>query len=383
MTTRIAIDRHLHVDVDVDNGRVVEARLSSTMFRGVEEILKGRDARDAWIFAQRICGVCTTSHAIASLRAVESAVGAVPPPNARLVRNLIVATQTIQDHVPACRAGVERIHALLGGKHPHLQTFVVGGMATPIDPERPASLNARTIETLRALVARMNDAVDRQAVTASGNGRGRNFLSCGEFAEDDTLNPLVFLPAGVLRDGKLDVFDASKISEGTAKYSWIKAPRYDGEAMEVGPLARMLVAYASGQKDVMAAVDALGTPLDRDLARAVEAKVLAAKVMHWLDELADNVRNRELRIADVAKWEPSTWPKSAAGIGFHEAARGTLLHRVSIADGKIESYDVIAPATWNGSPNRGPVEQALLGAAVGQVAGIVKSFKVCDACGAH
>ena len=69
------------------------------MFRGIELILKGRDPRDAWAFTQRICGVCTTVHAIASIRAVENAIGAVPPPNARLLRNLIIASQCVQDHV--------------------------------------------------------------------------------------------------------------------------------------------------------------------------------------------------------------------------------------------------------------------------------------------
>ena len=69
------------------------------MFRGIEIILKGRDPRDAWAFAQRICGVCTTVHAIASVRAVENAIGAMPPPNARLLRNLIIAAQCVQDHV--------------------------------------------------------------------------------------------------------------------------------------------------------------------------------------------------------------------------------------------------------------------------------------------
>ncbi len=69
------------------------------MFRGIELILKGRDPRDAWAFTQRICGVCTTVHAIASIRAVENAIGATPPPNARLLRNLIIASQCVQDHV--------------------------------------------------------------------------------------------------------------------------------------------------------------------------------------------------------------------------------------------------------------------------------------------
>ena len=93
------IEGHLRIEAEVDGGAVREAWSSSTMFRGIEIILKGRDPRDAWAFAQRICGVCTTVHAIASIRAVEQAIGAVPPPNAVLLRNLIMAAQCVQDHV--------------------------------------------------------------------------------------------------------------------------------------------------------------------------------------------------------------------------------------------------------------------------------------------
>ena len=93
------IEGHLRVEAEVDGGAVKDAWSSSTMFRGIELILRGRDPRDAWAFAQRICGVCTTVHAIASIRAVEKAIGAVPPPNARLLRNLIMAAQNVQDHV--------------------------------------------------------------------------------------------------------------------------------------------------------------------------------------------------------------------------------------------------------------------------------------------
>ena len=85
------IEGHLRIEAEVDGGKVKDAWSSSTMFRGIELILKGRDPRDAWVFTQRICGVCTTVHAIASIRAVENAIGAVPPPNARLLRNLIIA----------------------------------------------------------------------------------------------------------------------------------------------------------------------------------------------------------------------------------------------------------------------------------------------------
>ena len=93
------IEGHLRIEAEVAGGKVTEAWASGTMFRGIEKIVEGKDAREAWIWAQRICGVCTTVHAIASVRAVEDAIGAVPPPNAELVRNLIAGSQLVHDHV--------------------------------------------------------------------------------------------------------------------------------------------------------------------------------------------------------------------------------------------------------------------------------------------
>ena len=108
------IEGHLRIEVQSENGRITDAWASSTQFRGIEVIMQGRDPRDAWAFTQRICGVCTTVHAIASIRAVENAIGAVPPPNARLLRNLIIAAQAVQDQpgrlsrVGAARVGRRR-----------------------------------------------------------------------------------------------------------------------------------------------------------------------------------------------------------------------------------------------------------------------------------
>src|SRR5512137_2877110 len=93
------IEGHLRIEANVESGRVTDAWSSSTMFRGIETILKGRDPRDAWLFTQRICGVCTTVHAISSVRAVEDALGITIPDNARIVRNLMEAAQYVQDHV--------------------------------------------------------------------------------------------------------------------------------------------------------------------------------------------------------------------------------------------------------------------------------------------
>src|SRR5208337_5086653 len=121
------IEGHLRVEAEVDGGAVTQAWSSSTMFRGIELILRGRDPRDAWVFTQRICGVCTTVHAIASIRAVENAIGADPPPNARLLRNLIIAAQAIQDHV---------IHFY----HLHVLEWVDIVSALSADPAKTSSL---------------------------------------------------------------------------------------------------------------------------------------------------------------------------------------------------------------------------------------------------
>jgi Ni,Fe-hydrogenase I large subunit len=542
------IEGHLRIEAEVDGGKVSDAWSSSTMFRGIEIILKGRDPRDAWAFTQRLCGVCTTVHAIASIRAVENAIGAVPPPNARLLRNLVIASQCVQDHVihfyhlhaldwvdivsalsadPArtsalaqsisdwplssekyfagirdrVKGFVERgqlgpfanaywghkayklppeanllavahylealewqrdfikMHAVLGGKNPHLQSFLVGGMSTPIDPDRQASLNAGTIADLKATVAKGRDFVskvyipDVLAVASfykdwAGYGAGvGNYLVYGEYPEEDGASAKLFLPSGVIRGRNLanvEKFDPAKITEYVThswytynggdekplhpsqgetnpkytgpnppyerlnvseKYSWLKAPRYDGLPMEVGPLSRMLVAYASGHpqvKELVGAVlgklgvgpEALFSTLGRVGARAIETKVLSDKMGDWVDELGVNMARRELRIHDNSKWEPATWPSDCTGAGFHEAPRGALGHWVHIVDGKIANYQCVVPSTWNGGPrdaagNRGPYEAALVGTPVAdpekpiEILRTVHSFDPCMACGVH
>jgi len=93
------IEGHLRIETVVDNGKIVDAYSSSTMFRGIEKILQKRDPRDAWYFTQRFCGVCTTVHSIASIRAVENALGIKVPFNAEMIRNIIMGSQFAQDHI--------------------------------------------------------------------------------------------------------------------------------------------------------------------------------------------------------------------------------------------------------------------------------------------
>ena len=394
------IEGHLRIEAEVDGGAVKEAWSSSTMFRGIELILKGRDPRDAWAFTQRICGVCTTVHAIASIRAVENAIGAKPPSNSRILRNLIMASQAVQDHVvhfyhlhaldwvdvvsalsadPAATSalaesisdwplsstkyftGVKtrlaefvqrgqlgpfanaywghsayklppeanlmavahylealdwqrefiKIHAVLGGKNPHLQSFLVGGMAIPVDPNEQTAINAHTLAQLRGYIAKARDFVSRVYVPDvlavapfyldwAGHGAGvGNYLVYGEYPLDDSASPKLFLPRGIIRSrdlSRVEAMDPAKITEYVThswysyeggdgdgrhprdgetkpnytgpkppydrldtggKYSWLKSPRYDDQPMEVGPLSRMLVAYVSGQPEVKGLVDAV------------------------------------------------------------------------------------------------------------------------------
>jgi len=93
------IEGHLRIEAEIDGGYIKDAWSSATMFRGIEKILRGRDPRDAWFWTQRFCGVCTTVHSIASVRAVEDALKIKIPPNAQLIRNIIMGIQNVQDHV--------------------------------------------------------------------------------------------------------------------------------------------------------------------------------------------------------------------------------------------------------------------------------------------
>jgi Ni,Fe-hydrogenase I large subunit len=189
------------------------------------------------------------------------------------------------------------------------------------------------------------------------------------------------------------------------KYSWLKAPRYQDQVMEVGPLARLLVAYASGQPEVKALIDAtlgklkappaaLFSTLGRVAARALETQLLASRLVGWIEQLGDNLASGNVRIHNGEKWNPNSWPKTAQGFGFFEAPRGSLGHWVEIEDQAIKNYQAVVPSTWNAGPRdargqRGPYESALLKTPVAdperplEILRTVHSFDPCLACAVH
>ena len=544
------IEGHLRIEAQVEGGMISDAWSSGTMFRGIEVILRGRDPREAWIWAQRICGVCTMVHALASVNAVEDALGIEVPDNARLVRNIIAATQTVQDHVihfyhlhaldwvdvvsalkadpaktsqlaqsiadwpmssakyfkgvqdrvgalvaskqlslfgagywghPAYHLPPEanlmavahylealqfqkefiRIHAVLGGKNPHLQTFLVGGMATAMDPNEPgATVNPERIDFLlqvaKSAIAFVNQVYIPDVLAVAnfypdwfklGEGVG-NYMCYGGYPQGSIKDPAdFFLPRGIILDrdlSKVHPVDPANVTEYVThswyeysggdqvakhpyegetkpkysgpkppyeflevneKYSWLKAPRYQDQVMEVGPLARMLVAYASGQPDVKALVDAtlaklkaspsaLFSTLGRVAARALETQLLASRLVGWIEQLGNNLASGNVRIHNGEKWDPNSWPKTAQGFGFFEAPRGSLGHWVQIEDQAIKNYQAVVPSTWNAGPRdargqRGPYESALLKTPVAdperplEILRTVHSFDPCLACAVH
>ena len=544
------IEGHLRIEAQVDGGKISDAWSSGTMFRGIELIVRNRDPREIWLWTQRICAVCTMVHALASVRAVENALGIEVPNNARLVRNLIAASQYIQDHVvhfyhlhaldwvditgalkadpartsqlaqslsewpkssttyfksvqdrvkslvesrqlslftsgywghPAYRLPPEadlmavahylealefqrdfiRIHAVLGGKNPHLQTFLVVGMTTSLDPNEPqAPLNPERFDFLVEVAQTAKTFVDQVLIPdvlavagfyqdwfSLGAGPG-NYLSYGDLPQgsiQDTAR--YFLPRGIILNNDLSTVhpvDPGKVaeyvthswyeytegdqaakppSEGETnpqytgpkppyefldvdkKYSWLKAPRYEDQVMEVGPLSRMLVAYASGQPEVKAMVDgvlakfkappkALFSTLGRIAARALETQLLSNHIVGWVEELRRNMNTGDLQIHSGDKWDPSTWPSSARGYGLFEAPRGSLGHWVEIENAVAKNYQVVVPTTWNAGPRdakdrRGPYETALLNTPIAdperplEILRTVHSFDPCLACAVH
>jgi len=355
---------------------------------------------------------------------------------------------------------VIRMQALLGAKNPHPQTWLVGGMSIPIDPNSQNALNAGSIAFLKDLAKKALAFVEKVyipdllAVASfykewAGIGAGvGNYLSYGEFQNDNVSNTTnVWLPGGVIRNknlSKVEPVDQTQVTEDVAhawykytdgddkakhpydgettpnytgpkppyefldtnkKYTWVKGIRYNGLSTEVGPLSRMLIAYASGHKRVKEVVGlvlsklgvgpaALFSTLGRTAARGIETLVTAEMLPVWIDDLAAKIKAGDIRIHNNEKWDPSTWPKEAKGFGLHEAPRGALGHWVVIKDGKVANYQCVVPGGWNSSPRdakgqRGPYEAALVDTPINdpnkplEVLRTIHSFDPCMACAIH
>lgn len=318
--------------------------------------------------------------------------------------------------------------AVFGGKMPHQCGIVPGGASQGPSTSTIASFAGR-LDTVRRFV---NDRYLPDVLAVAGQyadhfaiGAGcRRYLTYGGFDQSPSSAPLIgrnrFLVPGIYADGKADKVDVAAITEAVTHsrfegdgplfphhettvpqpdkpgaYSWLKSPRYNNQVYEVGPLAAILVNYASGHPVVKPLVDsalsaaglqpeALSSVMGRHLARAIHAKVIADAAFEWLGQL-------KVGEPHCAEW---AIPASGDGCGMVDAPRGAVAHWIKVREHKTANYQLVVPTTWNASPaddqdRPGPVEQALIGTKVRdpenpfEVVRIVRSFDPCLACAVH
>ncbi|WP_350433249.1 nickel-dependent hydrogenase large subunit [Shewanella sp. H8] len=520
MSKRVVIDPitriegHLRVEVEVDDNNVItKAWSSSTLWRGIEVILKGRTPMDVGLIVQRICGVCTYSHYRCGTEAVENALGLKIPLNAKYLRTIMQASLFMHDHIvqfyhlhgldwvdvvsalsadPALAAKVamnysdkpiaagegelkavqERVKglvatgklgpfanaywgngtyrftpeqnlialshylkalevqrvaaemlAIFGGKSPHPQSIVVGGVTSVRDMLSPARLqewqqkHAIVQDFIeRAYQADIVMAAEAFGAEASvlGGVNVNNFLSGEDFItadgeylfkqgvilNGDLANVLDIDPSLIKEDvthawykadGPQHPYEGTTIPEytgfierdtvygklptvnGSGKYSWVKSPRYQDEPVEVGPLACLLVNYARGNQPVVNLVDgflartglpidALFTTLGRTAARMLQVKLVGQSCLKTFEALLVNIQSDE---STYVKPEIDS-SRVYEGYSMIEAPRGMLSHWIRIKDAKVENYQAVVPTTWNAGPvdvngKMGPYEASLIG----------------------
>ena len=358
---------------------------------------------------------------------------------------------------------IVKVHAVFGGKNPH-PNFLVGGMPCSIDLNEANAINAERLALVKQKLQEGKDFIDQVYIPdllmiaevykdewSKIGGGVSNYLSYGDFPLHGYAGIEDYLsPRGIVLDrdlSKVHPVDANsseeikeyiyhswyKYTEGDKaglhpydgetnleytgpkppykyldvedKYSWIKTPRWKGQPMEVGPLARLIVAYAAGKEPQKTAVDnvlrqlnlpaeALFSTLGHTAARGIETQLVAGWSLEFFDQLMKNLENGDSRMANPVMWENENWPKKAQGVGLTEAPRGALAHFIVIENNRVKNYQMVVPTTWNASPrdengNLSPYESALIGTPIHdanqplEILRTIHSFDPCLACAVH
>lgn len=357
---------------------------------------------------------------------------------------------------------IVKIQAIFGGKNPH-PNYLVGGMACPITTDDMSGLTAERLAYVKQLLDQGKQFIEQVYIPdlmaiasfykdwgAIGGGLG-NYMAYGDLPTKGFNDPESFkFPSGAILNKDIskvhpvDLRNDKEVEEYithswysyeggdkvglhpwkgeskmnytgpkppfehldfTQKYSYLKTPRWKGNAMEVGPLSRMLVGYAHGRpefkevvdkalKDLDIPITALFSTLGRTAARGLESVLVANWAQEFYDQLITNIKNGDTRMAEQSLFQPSTWPKKTIGVGYGEAPRGALAHWINIEDEKIANYQLVVPTTWNASPRdqngqRSAYEAALLDTPVAdptkpvEILRTIHSFDPCMACSVH
>jgi len=434
------------IEAHIEDGVIKDAYISGTLYRGFEQILIGRAADDMPYYTQRICGICSSAHAMAAAKAVEQALAMEVPPQGQLLRNLIVTGDFLQNHLrhlylfamPDYMRGPDiypfiphlegdlrlspaeeqrlvehyfqanemarlahAAFAVFGGKAPHGHGIVPGGVSMDIDADR--------ISRYRSYLKRIQDFINDTAIPDVemlaehypeyiddlGKGNG-NYISVGGF---ETPEGSTLFASGAILKGVREPFSEKEVTEDVTTawykpssngypgetatepdreqpkgYTWVKGPRYKGQPVEVGPLARRLVAG----KPVIGK-GAIG----RLWARTMEMKELADAAMTWINRLEPGAATLNRQIGR----------DSGIGVGLFEAMRGSLGHWIEVENRRVKHYQIITPSAWNfscrdaqGLPSVG--EYSIIGMPakldhLKEAGRVIRSFDPCFSCTVH
>ncbi len=465
------IEGHVEIETQIVNNRVEEARVKGKMFRGFEYLLKDRHPVDALRITQRVCGVCHEVHGIASALALEDLYGIEPPPNGKILRDMVLGLHLATDHLlhfytlsspdfvefaeilkytgkdPAIinlknwvtnrgprffegkaegdyikdtdlclrivadyvkaleiRSQGAKGIALLGARTPFVHALMPGGITTTITPDR--------LMNYRRVLDKVSNFVQTAYIPEMLEvvSHFKNYFDIGvshnNFYANESFNFLgdPLFKSGVLINGQRDAFRPEFVREELISsyydddlrpnldkpnaYSWTKSPRYKGQPMEVGPLARMMINQDPTFLSLMERFNAQpkSSVMARIVARAVETELICKHLYDLLDHY-------ELGAPTIEKLYLSQ-DINGKGSGYSIAARGALIHHIEAANGKIKQYSMIVPSTWNFGPSTGGTlgvaEQALIGTPVEygdenpvEVGRVVRSFDPCTACSIH
>jgi Ni,Fe-hydrogenase I large subunit len=429
----------------LENGEIKDAFISDTLYRGFEQILIGRAAMDMPYYTQRICGICSSAHAITASLAVEQALEMHIPPNGQMIRNLILTSDFIQNHIrhlylytlpdyfrgpdvgpfiPHSESDLRlsskenatmtehylkaidfsrvahAAFAVFGGKAPHGHGIVPGGASMEVDADKVNRYRGYIMEVLNfiddILLPDFSLIIERYPEYVNlGKGTG-NYMSVGGFKD---LEGNMTFPQGVILQGKRENFDEKQVTEDVTNawykphgplypmeedtipdhnqpkgYTWVKSPRYRGQPVEVGPLARAIIA-----KEKVIGQGALA----RAWARALETKRITETALKWLNRLEPGAET----------YNGKTGRTSGIGIGLHEVMRGSLGHWISVKNGRVDHYQIITPSAQNfGSRDetgtRSVGENSLLGLKIQsedlkEAGRVIRSFDPCFSCSVH
>jgi hydrogenase large subunit len=441
------LEGHLKIVLQLDGtNTVTSAAAVGNLFRNFENILVGRDPRDAVYFTQRICGLCPVDHAIAAAKTIEKSVNFTPNTQALFIRNLIQGANYLSDHIlqfyhlaamdyvagpqmapwtPGysqdyrlssaattkiqnnyvqalqIRRQCQEMGTILSGKMPHTASIVAGGVT--VQPSSTDITNFKNyLTTIQNFI--INTYIPDVNTIASaysdyykiGKGYG-NLLTYGVF--DTNSSGTTYFVRGRYTAGSYTSVDTVQIAENTA-YSWYNDPTLNPASGTTTPNQSKTGAYSWLKSPRYAGVAHEVGPLarmwmnnlyrkgisvmDRHMARALETQQVAQQMSSWISSVA----------AGASGYTQISMPASGTGIGLTEAPRGALGHWLNYGNSLTTRYQIVTPTCWNASPkdnqgNFGPIEKALIGVKVAdpkqpvEILRVIHSFDPCTGCSVH